>query len=374
MKRTLGAVTSYYIYDGEKPVLEYKSTDLTHPARNLYGKGVDEILMRTDPTVNSGQAFYYGQDHEGSVTHLINGSGTVIEQYQYDAFGAPTMYNAVPTQISSTAYNNRFLFTGREYAATYQKTFVSAFNFYEYRARAYNPTLGRFMSEDPKDFNAGDYNLFRYCHNDPVDFTDPMGLTDINMSPELVGLIWQASVHSLNAYKEAGDRIGRSQFVVSRFDSRGSFSGPSLQKNSDGTDRINQSKGVKLELRQEYKQYREGQKFRYVEQESGKVRSGEKLEGVGHMHGDKTGHGMPQWSGTDINTASGTKTQAGVPVGRIDESKPDVMRVLVPQQEGGQPKERTFTAQQIDRMIEQGTEKALDRATQLEHSWDRKSQ
>jgi hypothetical protein len=32
------------------------------------------------------------------------------------------------------------------------------------------------MSEDPKLFDAGDYNLFRYCHNDPIDFTDPMGL------------------------------------------------------------------------------------------------------------------------------------------------------------------------------------------------------
>jgi hypothetical protein len=32
------------------------------------------------------------------------------------------------------------------------------------------------MSEDPKGFDAGDYNLFRYCHNDPIDFTDPMGL------------------------------------------------------------------------------------------------------------------------------------------------------------------------------------------------------
>jgi hypothetical protein len=32
------------------------------------------------------------------------------------------------------------------------------------------------MSEDPKGFDAGDYNLFRYCHNDPIDFADPMGL------------------------------------------------------------------------------------------------------------------------------------------------------------------------------------------------------
>ncbi|MBX6325995.1 MAG: hypothetical protein IRY93_08150 [Chthoniobacterales bacterium] len=52
---------------------------------------------------------------------------------------------------------------------------TAAFNFYEYRARAYNAKLGRFMSEDPKLFDTGDYNLFRYCHNDSVDFTNSMG-------------------------------------------------------------------------------------------------------------------------------------------------------------------------------------------------------
>jgi hypothetical protein len=32
------------------------------------------------------------------------------------------------------------------------------------------------MSEDPKGFQAGDYNLYRYCFNDPLDRSDPMGL------------------------------------------------------------------------------------------------------------------------------------------------------------------------------------------------------
>ncbi len=57
--------------------------------------------MRTDPTVNSGQAFYYGQDHEGSVTHLLNANGNVIESYLYDAFGAPTIYDSNGNQINS---------------------------------------------------------------------------------------------------------------------------------------------------------------------------------------------------------------------------------------------------------------------------------
>ena len=64
--------------------------------------------------------------------------------------------------------NNRFLFTGREYQ--------EKFGFYEFRARAYNPTIGRFMSEDPKGYDAGDYNLYRDRANDPLDRTDPMGL------------------------------------------------------------------------------------------------------------------------------------------------------------------------------------------------------
>jgi RHS repeat-associated protein len=136
----------------------------------VYGKQIDEILMRTDPSVNGGAAFYCQQDHEGSVTQLTNAAGTLIESYRYDAFGAPVIKNAQGTIIGTTAYNNRFLFTGREYTV--------AFGFYEYRARAYHPDLGRFMSEDPKLFDAGDYNLYRYVHNDPLDLTDPMGLRE----------------------------------------------------------------------------------------------------------------------------------------------------------------------------------------------------
>jgi RHS repeat-associated protein len=100
----------------------------------------------------------------------------VIEKYKYDVFGEPTFYSGSNVEINHSNFNNRFLFTGREYAAATVTGYNAGFKFYEYRARAYHPGLGRFMSEDPKLFDAGDYNLFRYCHNDPIDFTDPMGL------------------------------------------------------------------------------------------------------------------------------------------------------------------------------------------------------
>ena len=44
----------------------------------------------------------------------------------------------------------------------------------------YQPELGRFMQPDPKHFTAGDYNLYRYCHNDPVNLSDPTGLISWN--------------------------------------------------------------------------------------------------------------------------------------------------------------------------------------------------
>jgi RHS repeat-associated protein len=179
-----GGPTTYYIYDGDKPILEDDASGASAGV-NLYGKGIDELLERVAVGSDGNWYGYYPQqNHEGSVTLLTDTSGNVIERYRYDAFGAPTIYTSTWATRSATIYDNRFLFTGREYAATYRSTYTTpAFNFYEYRARAYNPQLGRFMSEDPKLFNAGDYNLFRYCHNDPIDFTDPMGLQDTALPP-----------------------------------------------------------------------------------------------------------------------------------------------------------------------------------------------
>ena len=62
----------------------------------------------------------------------------------------------------------RFLFTGREW--------LKDLKLYDYRNRMYQPELGRFLQPDPKHFTAGDYNLYRYCHNDPINRSDPMGL------------------------------------------------------------------------------------------------------------------------------------------------------------------------------------------------------
>lgn len=41
---------------------------------------------------------------------------------------------------------------------------------------SYDPTIGRWMQEDPIDFEGGDLNLYRYVGNGPTNATDPSGL------------------------------------------------------------------------------------------------------------------------------------------------------------------------------------------------------
>src|SRR5581483_2848891 len=190
VRRTINnSVTTYYIYDGDKPILEYNANNAL-VGFNLYGKGVDEIIERgAYGTDNQWHWYFLNQDHEGSVTHLTDAGGNVIEKYRYDVFGTPIFYNGSGTQISASAYGNRFLFTGREYGGAWM---------YEYRARMYHSGLGRFMSEDPKLFDAGDYNLFRYCHNDPIDNVDPMGLEG-----------------EVFVYRDTADRRSAATYVVS---------------------------------------------------------------------------------------------------------------------------------------------------------------
>jgi RHS repeat-associated protein len=118
---------------------------------------------------------YHHYDANGNCMTLTNPAGNITEQYYYDAFGKPYIYDGVGNNVPVSPSGNRFLFTGREY--------ISELKLYDYRNRLYNPQMGRFLQPDPKQFAAGDYNLYRYCHNDPVNKSDPTGLHDVNVLP-----------------------------------------------------------------------------------------------------------------------------------------------------------------------------------------------
>jgi RHS repeat-associated protein len=51
-----------------------------------------------------------------------------------------------------------------------------------YRARYYDPSTGRFVSEDPLKFFGGDISFYRYVWNDSVNLRDPRGLWGVGAS------------------------------------------------------------------------------------------------------------------------------------------------------------------------------------------------
>jgi RHS repeat-associated protein len=130
-----------------------------------HGAGIDELLLK----ITSGPAAYYHHDGLGSTIALTGENGELLESYRYDAFGAVTILS--PSTLDprpSTAFGNRFLFTGREW--------LSQVGLYDYRNRVYSAQIGRFLQTDPIRFSAGDVNIYRYCGNEPVNSVDPMGL------------------------------------------------------------------------------------------------------------------------------------------------------------------------------------------------------
>ena len=98
------------------------------------------------------------------VTYSNNGT----HSYWYNAFGQSTFVVTVYAGGSMPfSREHRYQFTGREYDG--------ATGLHYYRARWYDSKTGRFMSEDPMGFAAGDSNLYRYCGNNPINMTDPFG-------------------------------------------------------------------------------------------------------------------------------------------------------------------------------------------------------
>src|ERR1041385_8844520 len=161
---------TYFYYEGWNLIQEGPS--FANATKNyVHGARVEEIVKQIRPTDWWERYFHY--DARGHCTLQTDTAGNIVEQYEYDAFGQPYFYNGGGTNVGHSEWGNRFLFTGREWL---NDPNLYDLKLYDYRNRLYQAELGRFMQPDPKEFAAGDYNLYRYCHNDPVNKTDPLGL------------------------------------------------------------------------------------------------------------------------------------------------------------------------------------------------------
>jgi RHS repeat-associated protein len=146
-----GGAWTNFIYDQHDVIKDINSDGST--VDYLNAPGIDNKLRQ----VSSTGTFYFVQDHLGSTRALTDASGNVVEQNDYDSFGGGT-----------GSARTRYGYTGREWDAES--------GLYYYRARWYDPQMGRFISEDPIGFGGGDVNLYAYVGNNPLRYNDPLGL------------------------------------------------------------------------------------------------------------------------------------------------------------------------------------------------------
>ncbi len=119
----------------------------------LNGPGIDNHLRQTSATTG---VSYYLTDHLGSTAGLTGTTGNLLELETSDSFGN-----------SAGSARTRYLYTGRERDPDTGQLY--------YRARWYDPQVGRFISEDPIGFGGGDVNLYGYVWQSPLGYRDPLG-------------------------------------------------------------------------------------------------------------------------------------------------------------------------------------------------------
>ncbi len=122
------AVNTSYGYDGDNLIEETNSNGAVITRYTQSGNFDERLAM-----LRGGATSFYQADGRGSVTSLSNAAGSLARTYTFDSYGKQT--------TSSGSLTSPFLYTGRESDADT--------GLYYFRGCYFDPTTGRFLSEDP---------------------------------------------------------------------------------------------------------------------------------------------------------------------------------------------------------------------------------
>ena len=139
-------------WDGK--TLEFVYDDGNQPFAVIYKHGQTTEL------------YYYVLNAQGDVSAILDSSGKLAASYDYDAWGNCTVYDSSDAAIGDL---NPLRYRGYYYDAET--------GFYYLQSRYYDFANCRFINADGQ-FTDGfiGSNLFAYCENNPIRYSDPIGL------------------------------------------------------------------------------------------------------------------------------------------------------------------------------------------------------
>jgi RHS repeat-associated protein len=199
-----------YAYIGENIFAEFDGGGVKLASYIHSSMAPDDVLSMqvTEAGVTAGlsqvaSTFWYLKDHLGTITDIQDSvSGSIVQRYEYSAFGKLLgIRSADGEDITATApIAQSFGFTGRELDVETGLMF--------YRARYYDPELGRFLQQDPdpgmRIRPLSIVNKYTYTLNHPTIETDPSGKSPILILALLLGA-WQAYQNIIQFQHQTGN-------------------------------------------------------------------------------------------------------------------------------------------------------------------------
>ncbi|MBI9018050.1 MAG: hypothetical protein JEZ07_12410 [Phycisphaerae bacterium] len=174
-----------YWYNNNWQVLTETDGDNVELRRNIFGNYIDELIGYNDVSGSGDDIHTVLHDHLYSPVALVDSSGVIVERYEYNAYGKPTIYDGDYQEISATAHDNQVYFTGRRVDVLDGGDKLLQYS----RNRYLDYDTGRWLSHDPlgivpdsyrnvfmvQDQYTNGLNIYAYVGNSPVVNFDPDG-------------------------------------------------------------------------------------------------------------------------------------------------------------------------------------------------------
>jgi RHS repeat-associated protein len=130
----------------------------------VYENGVLKRILTENGYYENGNYYFYVKNHQGSNVVVANRNGNVVQQTHYYPFG-------LTMSISDGQGAQPYKYTGKELDMEH------GLMQYDFEARQYDPTVGRFMTMDPLAEKYYSVSPYAYCANNPVRYIDPNGMS-----------------------------------------------------------------------------------------------------------------------------------------------------------------------------------------------------
>ena len=148
-----GGNTTYFLYDGTQPVMEYNSSGMLLATNTL---AVQDLVSRHASTGST----FYTFDEQRNVSQRLSSTGTIVGSDLYDAYGG---------RAGTTAQGDPF---GYRAQAGYYTDLETGLILCAHRY--YDPAMGKWLTRDPISYRGG-INLYEYVGNGPTHWVDPSG-------------------------------------------------------------------------------------------------------------------------------------------------------------------------------------------------------